>query len=124
MGVSHDTDDGTIDWTADALVMAAGSQWDTSVLVLAEDGTELSRQRFAFTLDDDGIDEGEARSFLDPTLGIAAMLVVGGALGLGLGLGGMRLPRCEAVASRVALLGAGAVAIVLGGVIGIGRLVG
>jgi copper transport protein len=124
MGVSHATEDGSIDWTADALVMPAGSQWDTNVLVRAEDGTELSRQRFAFTLDDDGIDEGQVRSLLDPTLGIAAMLVAGGALGLGLGLGGMRLPRCEALASRVALLGGGAVAMVLGGVIGVGRLVG
>lgn len=124
MGVSHDTEDGTIDWTADALVLPAGSQWDTSVLVLAEDGTELSRQRFAFALDADGVDEGQVSSLLDPTLGIAAMLVVGGALGLGLGLGGMRLPRCEAMASRLALLAGGSVAVLLGGLIGAGRLLG
>jgi copper transport protein len=122
VGMSHDTEDGTIDWTADALVLPAGSQWDTSVLVLAEDGTELSRQRFAFTLDDDGVDNGRASSLLDPALGIAAMLMVGGALGLGLGLGGMRLPRCEAVASRLALLAGGSVAVLLGGLIGAGRL--
>jgi hypothetical protein len=122
MGMSHDTEDGTIDWTADALVLPAGSQWDTSVLVLAEDGTELSRQRFAFALDDDGLDQGQVTSLLEPTLGIAAMLVVGGALGLGLGVGGMRLPRCEAVASRQALLVGGSVAALLGVLIGVGRL--
>lgn len=124
VGISHDTEDGTIDWTADALVLQAGSQWDTSVRVLGADGTELSRQRFAFALDDVGIDDGEVSSLLDPALGIAAILVVGGALGLGLGLGGMRIPRCEAAASRVALLGGGSIAVLLGGLIGAGRLVG
>jgi hypothetical protein len=122
--MSHETDDGTIDWIADALVLPPGSGWDTSVRVLGADGTELSRQRFAFALDDDGIDEGQVRTFLDPALGIAVLLLAGGALGLGLGLGGARLPRCEAVASRVALLGGGSVAVVLGGLIGVGRLVG
>jgi len=124
MGVSHETDDGTIDWTADALVLPAGSHWETSVRVLGADGAELSRQRFAFALDDDGIDEGRVSSLLDPTLAIAALLVVGGALGLGLGIGGMRIPRCEALASRVALLVGGSVAVLLGGLIGAGRLVG
>jgi hypothetical protein len=92
--------------------------------VLSADGTELSRQRFAFALDDDGIDEGRVSSLLDPTLGIAAILVVGGALGLGLGIGGMRLPRCEAVASRIALIAGGVTAGVLGALIGLGRLTG
>ncbi|MGH2418580.1 MAG: copper resistance D family protein, partial [Candidatus Limnocylindria bacterium] len=124
MGMSHETDDGTIDWIADALVLPADSQWDTSVRVLAADGSELTRQRFAFTLDDDGIDEGVQRSLLDPTLGIAGALVVGGALGLGLGLGGMPLPRCERDASRLALVTGGGVAALLGALIGGTRLLG
>ena len=124
IGMTHQTDDGTVDWTADALVLPEESHWDTAVRVLGADDEELSRQRFAFALDGDGISEGEDRTLLDPALGIAAALLLGGALGLGLGLGGARLPRCEAVASRVALMGGGVVAVVLGVLIGIGRLTG
>ena len=124
MGMTHETDDGTIDWIADALVLPAGSQWDTSVRVLGADGSELTRQRFGFTLDEDSIDEGVQRSLLDPTLAIAGALVIGGALGLGLGLGGMPLPRCEPAASRLALVTGGAVAALLGAFIGGTRLLG
>jgi copper transport protein len=124
LGMSHETEDGTIDWTADALVLPPGSGWDTSVRILGPDGTELSRQRFAFTLDDRGIEEGQVRSLLDPTLGIAALLLLGGALGLGLGLGGARLPRCEAVASRLALISGGTIAALLGALIGASKLIG
>ena len=124
IGMTHQTDDGTVDWTADALVLPEESHWDTAVRVLGADDEELSRQRFAFALDGDGISEGEDRTLLDPALGIAAALLLGGALGLGLGLGGAQLPRCEAVASRVALMGGGVVAVVLGVLIGIGRLTG
>jgi copper transport protein len=124
VGMSHETDDGTIDWIADALVLPPDSGWDTSVRILGVDGTELSRQRFAFALDDDGIEEGQVSSLLDPVLGIAALLLFGGALGLGLGLGGMPLPRCEAVASRVGLIGGGAVAAALGALIGGAKLFG
>jgi len=45
-------------------------------------------------------------------------------LGVGLGLGGVPLPRCEPAASRLALLGGGAIGVVLGGIIGAWRLVG
>lgn len=124
IGQSHETEDGTIDWTADALVLPPRSRWDTSVRVLGAEGTELSRQRFAFTLDAEGIEEGQVRSLLDPTLGVAGLLLIGGALGLGLGLGGMPLPRCEAVTSRVALIGGGAVAAALGALIGATKLLG
>ena len=124
MGMTHVTLDGTVDWIADALVLPAGSNWDTSVRILDTDGAELSRQRFAFMLGDEGIDEGEVATLLDPTLGIAALLLLGGALGLGLGLGGAQLPRCEAMASRVALIGGGAVAVALGALIGATKLIG
>ena len=122
LGMEHETDDGTIDWTADALTLSAGSQWDASVLALAADGTELSRQRFAFTLDDDGIADGKAQTLLDLGLAIGAALVLGGALGLGLGLGGWPLPRCDAATSRLALLAGGGVAVALGLLIGASRL--
>jgi hypothetical protein len=36
----------------------------------------------------------------------------------------MALPRCEPLASRFALVGGGAAAVLLGGVIGAGRLLG
>jgi copper transport protein len=121
-GMSMESDDGFIDWFADAVVLPAGSRWDTSVRILGSDDTELSRQRFAFTLSDDGIDEGRVTTLLSPPVAIAVLLVLGGALGLGLGLGGMALPRCEALASRLALVGGGVTAVVLGLLIGIGRL--
>ena len=124
VGQSHATDSGTVTWSADALVLPADSRWESSVLVLADDGNELSRQRFSFALDDDGISDGQARSWLDPALGLGVVLFVGGALGLGLGLGGAPLPRCDAVASRLALLTGGAVAAVLGLLIGSTRLAG
>jgi hypothetical protein len=124
IGMSHETDDGTIDWTADALALPAGSAWDTSVRILDAEGTELSRQRFAFALDDDGIDEGRVSTLLDPVLGVAAALLLGGALGIGLGLGGARLPRCEALASRIALIGGGTVAVALGLLVGLTKLAG
>jgi copper transport protein len=116
-------DDGTVDWSADAIVLPAGSSWDTAVVVDAADGTELSRQRFSFTLSDDGIDEGRITSLLNPATGLALLLLVGGAIGLGLGLGRMALPRCEAFASRVALLSGGTTALVLGLLIGVQVLV-
>jgi hypothetical protein len=123
-GMEMGSPDGTIDWIADSLVLPAGSEWDTSVRILLTDGTEVSRQRFAFTVTDAGIDEGRVMTLLEPPLAIALLLVFGGALGLGLGLGGMALPRCEAAASRLALLSGGATAVILGALIGGSRLLG
>lgn len=124
-GLEHTTEDGTVDWTADAIVLPAGSQWDTSVRILsAAGGTEISRQRFAFTMSDDGIDEGRLTSLVNPSTVVAGLLILGGALGLGLGLGGASLPRCEAASSRIALLAGGGIAVVLGVAIGASQLVG
>jgi hypothetical protein len=117
-------DDGTVEWSADAVVLPPGSQWDTSVRVVSATGAELTRQRFAFRLDDDGIADGALESLLTPGIGVAALLLIGGGVGLGLGLGGMALPRCEPFASRVTLVGGGAAAVLLGGVIGAGQLLG
>lgn len=121
-GMGHATADGTARWTADALVLPADSRWDTSVRILdAAAATEYSRQRFGFTMSDVGIDAGRVRPLLDPVTGVALVLAFGGAVGLGLGAGGMRLPRCERTASRVALIAGGGVAVVLGGLIGWSR---
>ncbi|MGI8828679.1 MAG: copper resistance D family protein, partial [Candidatus Limnocylindria bacterium] len=115
-------DDGTIAWTANAVVLPAGSQWDTSVRIMSSGGDEVSRQRFAFTLGDERIDEGRVTTLFDPISAIAVILLLGGALGLGLGLGRARLPRCEADASRVALLAGGTTAVLLGGAVGVEKL--
>jgi copper transport protein len=115
--------DGTIDWVADAIVLPADTHWDASVRILTDDGTELQRQRFAFALDETGISEGAVEPLLTWGSAIALALGIGGAIGLGLGLGGFTLPRCERLASRVALVGGGAVAIVLGVAIGFTRFV-
>ncbi|MBA2631819.1 MAG: CopD family protein, partial [Chloroflexi bacterium] len=126
IGMSHGSGDGdgTLEWTANAVGLPPDSTWDASVRVNNADGVEIWRQRFAFALDDDGIEDGEVASLLDPAAGVAGLLLLGGALGLGLGLGGARLPRCEAVASRVALIGGGTVAAALGVLIGLTKLVG
>jgi len=116
--------DGLVEWVADAVVLPAGSAWDTSVLILTQDGTELTRQRFAFTLGEASIEEGRTSTLLDPATGVAIVLFLGGALGLGLGLGGMPLPRCEPLASRLALVVGGTVAALLGVAIGASRLIG
>ena len=116
--------DGTIDWIADAIVLPAGSHWDASVRILTDDGTELQRQRFAFALDETGISEGQVEPLLTWGAVIALVLGVGGAVGLGLGLGGFTLPRTERLASRVALMAGGTVAVGLGLLIGLRQLVG
>ena len=122
-GMEHVTADGTVDWTADAVVLPAGSQWDTSVRILsAADDTEVSRQRFAFTLSEDAIDDGREFYAVNPATVVAVLLALGGAVALGLGVGGASLPRCEAAASRIALLAGGGIAAMLGAVIGVTQL--
>ena len=124
-GGAHISTTGTIDWVADAVVLPDSSSWDTSVRILsAQSGVEMARQRFAFTLSESGIDDGRAEPPLDIVTVIAAALLLFGALGVGLGLGGARLPRCELAASRIALVVGGAVAVILGATIGLGRFVG
>lgn len=123
-GLAERNEDGTIDWYADAVLLPPGSSWDASVHVVSTEGAELSRQRFAFAVDDEGIADGRLSPITTPGNVIALVLVVGGGVGTGLGIGGMALPRCEARASRRALLAGGATAVVLGIVIGAGALVG
>jgi hypothetical protein len=108
------TVDGKAHWTADALTFPAGSAWDASVLVVDDGGQALSRQRFSFTLDDDGIAEGRSSTLPDPVTLVALLLAVGGTLAASAALAGARLPRCEAPASRLALLIGGTVAAALG----------
>lgn len=102
------------------------THWDASVVIGTGAGGDLYRQRFTFAIGETGLVEGAAGSLADGALVAGVLLLVGGmlALGLGLGLGGMVLPRAEAAASRVALIGGGAVAAVTGLAIGVGRLVG
>lgn len=123
-GMYFVNDEGLVEWVADAIVLPAGSTWDVSVVILSREGIELTRQRFSFALDESSIAEGRTDTLLDLGMGVAIMLFVGGAVGLGLGLGGMPLPRCEPLASRVALVAGGSVAALLGAVIGAGRLIG
>ena len=124
-GMEHGsgTDSGEDHWVADAVVLPAGSSWNATVRILNEpSGAELSRQRYAFTMGDNGVAQGLLSGPLDMGLGFAAMLLVGGSAGLGLGIGGMRLPRCDATASRIALVTGGAVAVLLGLAVGAERI--
>lgn len=116
--------DSLVAWVADAIVLPSNSSWDSSILAVSVDETELARQRFSFTLDDEGIDEGRASSLIDVGTVGGIILLVGGALAIGAALGGGRLPRCEPAASRIALGAGGTVAIVLALSIGVDRLAG
>jgi copper transport protein len=124
-GMTTPAADGSARWSADALILPAGSAWDTTVRVLLP-GTdrEVDRQRYAFTLDGGGIATGARRTLLDPATIAGGLLLLGGGLAVGLGLGGVRLPRTEAVASRVALLGGGGAAAASGAAIGLQRVLG
>ena len=115
-------DDGLVEWHADAILLPEDSSWDTNVLLLSADGTELSRQRFAFAIGADGVAEGADTTLIDPATLVAVALVVGGALGAGLAAGGASLPRAERAASRLAMSVGGLTAVALGAAIGIGRL--
>lgn len=111
-------------YVADALVLPAGSRWDVSVVIGDGSGGELIRQRFTFAMGEERLSEGAAATLADGALIAGLLLLVGGMLGIGLGIGGWTLPRCEATASRLALLGGGALAAASGLAIGVGRLVG
>jgi len=114
--------DSPVDWVADAVVLPAGGEWDASVLAVAVGGTELARQRFSFALSDRGVAEGAIRSLADPVTALAAVLLIGGAIGIGIGLGGGRLPRTDPAVSRLALRIGGLTAVALGAAIGLDRL--
>ena len=106
-------------WVADAVVLPAGSSWNASVRILNQlGGSEVSRQRYAFAMGDNAVAQGLLGGPVNMGLGFAALLLVGGSGGVGLGIGRMRLPRCDATASRIALIGGGTVAVVLGLAIG------
>ena len=95
-------------------LLPAGSRWDASVVVHDQNGGELSRTRFSFALDSEGISEGRATAVVDPALAVAVMLLIGAALGLAFTLGGGSLPRVDPAASRIAVLGGSAAGTVLG----------
>lgn len=107
-----------------AVVLPAESHWEASVVIGDGTGNELIRQRFTFAMSAEGVTDGAQASLANGSLIAGALLLLGGLLGVGLGIGGFTLPRCEATASRVALLGGGALAAVTGLALGIGQLVG
>ena len=84
--------DSPVDWVADAVSLPPDSEWDATVRVVSVTEAELARQRFAFTMSATGVDEGRVRTVLDLGTAVAGILVVGGALALGVALGGGRLP--------------------------------
>ena len=116
--------DSPVEWVADAVSLPPDSEWDATVRVVSVTEAELARQRFAFTMSATGVDEGRVPTVLDLGTAVAGILVVGGALALGVALGGGRLPRCDPDASRIALRAGGVAALALGIAIGIDRLAG
>ena len=115
--------DGPARFVADAVVIPAGSRWEANVVVLSgPDGNELSRQRYSFEMGEATVTSGTTASIVDFGVLVAIVLAAGGAVSIGLGAGGTKLPRCDAAASRLALGGGGAIAVVLGLVIAVGHL--
>ena len=113
--------DSPVVWVADALVLGPETRWDATVLVVSVTEEELARQRFAFSMSAIGVEEGQVTTILDLGTAVAIVLLTGGALAVGVGLGGGRLPRCDAAASKVALTAGGVTAVGLGLAIGIER---
>jgi hypothetical protein len=107
-------------YTAAGGLLPANSHWDASVVVHDANGTELSRTRFAFALDGEGISQGRATPAIDPALIVAVLLLIGSVLGLAFGLGGGSLPRADRVTGRVALVGGSVVGLALGVLIMLG----
>ena len=100
----------------------SGSRWDATVVATDPSGAELTRQRFVFALDADGVSEGREAPPLDPGLVVAILLVVLGVVGFGFSVAGGVLPRTLPDAGRPAMIGAslaglalGVAALVLGG---------
>jgi copper transport protein len=107
---------GTV-YVADGGQLGDTTSWDATVIVTAPDGSELSRRRFTFGLDGAEISQGRALPPLDPALFAGVALVGLGVAALAFGLAGGRLPRAAAGASRLAMIGGGAIGGVVGAVI-------
>ena len=77
-------------FVVDGGLLPPDSRWDATAVLLAPDGSELTRQRFAFALDGQGIVEGKSVPPLDPALIIAGVLLAASILGLAFVLAGRR----------------------------------
>jgi hypothetical protein len=104
-------------FVADGGQISDDSRWDATVIVSAADGTELARRRFAFGLEGGEIAQGRALPPLDPALFAGIALVGLGVAAVAFGLAGGRLPRAAAGASRLAMVGGGAIGGIVGAVI-------
>lgn len=122
-GAGAAAEPGLVAWTADALVLPANSEWDANVLTLSSTGTELARQRYAFTMGAESVTEGRVEPIITPSSVIAGLLLLGGGLAIGLAFGGASLPRCDARASRIALRIGGGTALVLGVLVGLDTVI-
>jgi methionine-rich copper-binding protein CopC/putative copper export protein len=94
-------------------LLPSDSRWDASVVVRDHGGQELSRTRYAFALDEQGVSEGRATPPLDPAIVVAVLLFVGAAVGSAFVLGGGTLPRTDVATSRAAVLAGSAAGAVL-----------
>ena len=99
---------------ADGGLLPAGSQWEASAVVLEADGTEVTRQRFTYTMGPQGLTRGQAAGPIDPVSVIAFALLVMAVIAVSFAIGGGGLPRADRTASRAALLAGGTAAGMLG----------
>ena len=114
------TDPSGLTLVAEVDDLPANSLWNAIVVIGDPAGPVLSRETFAFALDDQGISAGRSTPPLDPLLIVALVLLLGSLLAAGLSLSGRSLPRTLPETSRLAVLGGSLV----GGVLGVAMLIG
>jgi hypothetical protein len=101
-------------------LLPADSSWDASVVVRAHDGAELSRTRFSFALDSEGVSSGRSVPPLDPVVLLAALLLLGGLAAGAFVLAGGAVPGVDRAVGRVASLAGSAISVALGLVLVLG----
>jgi copper transport protein len=95
---------GSTAYVAEGGRLPASSSWDVTVAVSDHEGREVTRQRFTFALDAVRISSGRATPPIDPQVALALMLIVVAIVSATYALAGGTLARCDARASRQALL--------------------
>jgi copper transport protein len=110
-------------YVANGVSLIDGSRWDATVALEAADSSELARARFVFGMGADGLTEGEQTPIIDPAILLGALLLLAAMLGIVFTVAGGSLPRTDPRASRLAVFGASATAVVLGSALLIGGVV-
>ena len=100
-------------FTADGIVLPAGSTWDATVVLRDQNAAEMARRRFTFAMGPDGLARGREQPIVDPGILVAVLLATGGLIAAGWAIAGGSLPRVERATGRRALAAGAVVALPL-----------